>query len=200
MSILDQYPPQMGLRDVLAQYRGGGSPPFRPPDMNPSMPGMPGGNMTNDPRYGGGKSGGAPPILPPTPMPPTPMPPTPAPSGGGVGIGGQGGSWVDAGYGQGPMNAHGMQWSPNGGGQPSAPQTPSLNLLGGSHPGGVAPPGQMTPPAPGSDQRPTPTMLPPTGGTGPRMTPPGQMYPPSMKPGGDLRLQQVVGARRPGKY
>ena len=118
---------------------------------------------------------------------------------------GQSGQWVDAGFGQGPLNSQGLQWQPGPSGQP--PTTTGGGGTGFGHQNPPAPaPTLGGPPVQIGGQRPTPTMGgPPSqiGGPPAQIAPPGQMMPPQgMKssPYDGMRLQQVTGARRPGKY
>lgn len=192
-SALGQAPASMSLQDLLGQRRGGGSPPFQPPGMQPPGTLPPVGGA-------GGVGGGSPPILPMQPRSSPSMPATgtmpPSGGSGSVGMQSQNGEWVDAGFGSGHLNDQGQQWHQLPPSQPSQPlpPTPSVgfgrnpNPIGGQPPQ-MMPPGQMQPR--GSDVRPsTPTQ-----------TMPGQMQPQPMKgPYGDVRLQQVIGSRRPGKY
>lgn len=132
-------PRQMG--PPVTQYPGrkqpyggpgtiGPSPQFQPPDMGKAPGDTGGGAPGGDPYQPGPILGGplppvvgpdqkrsgmtaAPPIVKPQP-PPVNQTPT---QGGGLGpiLGGSGGGeWVDAGYGQGPLDARGFQWRPIG--------------------------------------------------------------------------------------
>ena len=133
---------------------GGGMPQMpQGPDGGPSFQGGP----VQQGAAGGPKPWPSPPFQPPgmNPQPSQPLPPTPQPLGG----------WVDAGYGEGPLNANGMQWQ--GGGAPPAPprppfQPPGPSVLPGRPPdfqGGPARQGGMSPGKSGGG---SPPFMPPT--------------------------------------
>jgi hypothetical protein len=122
--------------------QAGGAPPFAPPTLpspGTTLPPITGDPKGPKPPFGMGGSGGT------QSNPPMPLPPQ------------QGGGMVDAGYGQGPLNARGMQ-SPMG-----ASSQPGLKQNVGQASPPIVPQPPVPQPMPATGQPPKMTVHNPTG-------------------------------------